>query len=395
MRTAHIITRLIVGGAQENTLHTCEDQADRHGDEVTLIIGPETGPEGSLRERAEAGRFRTVVLDSLRRSLSPRRDLAARRELADLLGEIAPEVVHTHSSKAGVLGRWAAHRRRLPCVHTVHGAAFHYGQNPLLYRAYVRAERWAARRCDRIVSVCDAMTDAYVAAGVAPREKFSTVYSGFDVEPFVSPPEPRDAVRARLGFDDSHVVVATVARLFHLKGHETLLDVASRIAENPAVRFLWVGDGVLRGEYERRIAAMGLTDRFVFTGLVPPSDVPSLMHAADLLCHPSQWEGLARVLPQALIAGKPCVSYDVGGAAEVVADGETGFVVPLNDSDAMADAVSQLAADAELRARLGANGRELTDLFRHEQMTARLREEYARAIDAHYATRRIKGERRA
>ena len=392
MRTVHIITRLIVGGAQENTLHNCEDQTAIHGDDVMLVFGPETGPEGSLHERARAGGYRVVVMDDLRRSVSPRRDWRALRQFKSLLRETQPDVVHTHSSKAGILGRAAAAACGVPCVHTIHGASFHYGQNQLLSAAYIRSEKWAAKRCDRIVSVCAAMTQAYVDAGIAPAEKFTTVYSGFPVEPFLQPSRPREEIRESLGLEPQHVVVATVARLFHLKGHETLLDVAPRLAANPDLRFLWVGDGVLRESYEARIAEMGLTDRFVFTGLVPPSDVPDLMHAADIIAHPSQWEGLARVLPQGLIARRPCVSYDVGGASEVVVDDETGYCVDLNDSASLADGIERLAADASLRERMGQNGRDqLTDLFRHETMTARLREEYARAIDAHnsgQATRR-------
>ena len=384
MKTLHLITRLIVGGAQENTLHTCEDQVSLHGDEVILVTGPDAGPEGSLLQRAEDGPSELVVLDSLRRSIAPRTDLRAYRAIKRLIRERQPDVVHTHSSKAGIIGRAAAAATGVPCVHTVHGASFHYGQNPAISRAYISAERWAARRCERIVSVCDAMTDAYVAAGVAPREKFTTVYSGFDVDPFLTPREPREQTRQRLGLRPDDIVAATVARLFHLKGHETLLDAAPAIAANPRIKFLWVGDGVLRDAYESRIAEMGLTDRFVFTGLVRPNEVPPLMHAADLLVHPSQWEGLARVLPQSLIAGRPCVSYDVGGAGEVVVDGETGRLLPINDSAGLADAVLQLADDADSRERMGQAGRELcSDLFRHELMTQRLREEYARAIDIH------------
>ena len=387
MKTVHIITRLIIGGAQENTLHNCEDQARLFDDDVTLITGPDAGPEGSLLDRAMVSGCRVEVLPELVRSLSPLSDRRAYRRMKSLLKDINPDIVHTHSSKAGVLGRAAARRWRLPCVHTIHGASFHYGQRWPLYRGYIGAERWAAKRCDHFISVCDAMTDAYVAAGVAPREMFTTVFSGFEIRPFLEPPVSRQQTRARLGFQDGDVVVATVARLFHLKGHETLLDEAARIvAESPHVRFLWVGDGVLREEYEARIRDLGLSEHFVLTGLVPPGEVPELLHAADIVAHPSQWEGLARVLPQGLIAGKPCVTYDVGGASEVVLDGETGHVVPLNDSAALADAVIRLSKSPEQRERMGQAGRDLCrDLFDHVQMTRRIREVYARVRATHFA----------
>ncbi len=380
MNVAHVITRLIIGGAQENTLLTVEDQHRGHGDRVTLITGPALGPEGSLIERARRGGFDLRGVDSRRRSLHPGRDWASYRAILRHLREIKPDVVHTHSSKAGVLGRAAASRLGVPAVHTIHGAAFHYGQSAIAYRAYVAAEKWAAGRTAHFISVADAMTDAYVAAGIAPREQFTTIYSGFEVEPFLRPPRPRADVRRELGFDGNHVVIGKVARLFHLKGHEFVLAAARDVvAAHPRARFLFVGDGLLRGEFERRLAEQGLQKHFAFTGLVPPERIPELLHAMDIVVHTSQWEGLARVLPQALIAGRPVVTYDVGGAREVVIPGETGFLLPRDAVRELGESLNTLIADPSLRERMGGTGRErFTEQFRHETMTQRIREVYAR-----------------
>lgn len=382
MKTVHIITRLIVGGAQENTLQTVCDQHAIHGDDVTLITGPAVGPEGSLMGRAEAGGFPLIVVPDLVRAIAPVKDYRCYRKLCRLLRDINPDIVHTHSSKAGILGRAAAAKVGIPCVHTVHGASFHFGQHPLAYRAYVAAERWAARRTAHFITVADAMADAYVGAGIARRDQFTTIFSGFDVEPFLSPPRSREAVRAKLGFGPSDVVVGKIARLFPLKGHEFLLRAAQLVAaRRPAVRFLLVGDGILREQIEQTLETLGVADRFTFTGLVPPDRIPELTHAMDVVVHTSQWEGLARVLPQGLISGKPVVTYDVGGAREVVIPGETGYLLPLDAVDELADALCELAADAELRERLGAAGREhCRDRFRHETMTAAVRDVYARVI---------------
>ena len=378
MHVAHIITRLIIGGAQENTLLTCEDQHRGYGDRVTLITGPALGPEGSLMPRAERGGFDLRVVPELQRSIHPWRDWRAYRALVSLLRDLRPGIVHTHSSKAGILGRAAAHRVGIPAVHTVHGASFHYGQSLLAYRAYVAAEKWAAKRTANFIGVADAMTDEYVAAGIAPREKFTTIYSGFDVEPFLNPPRPREDVRRELGLRDEQIVVGKVGRLFHLKGHEFVIAAAKDIvASNPNVRFLFVGDGILSEQYQRQIADLGLTDDFVFTGLVPPDRIPELLHATDIVVHTSQWEGLARVLPQALIAGKPVVAYDVGGAREVVIPGETGFLLPRDSVRELVEAVGTLAADPGMRERLGRAGRErCTEQFRHQTMTRRIRDVY-------------------
>ncbi len=383
MKVAHIITRMIVGGAQENTLHTVEDQHCLHDDEVCLITGPPQGPEGSLMERAARGGFPIHEIPELGRSIHPWKDWQSFSSLIRLLREIKPDIVHTHSSKAGVLGRAAAERVGIPAVHTVHGASFHYGQHPAIFRTYVWAERWAARRTARFISVAEAMTADYIAQQVDRPERFTTVYSGFDVEPFLTPSRSPTEVRSEWGLGPEHLVIGKIARLFHLKGHEFLLRAAPQIvAAHPEVRFLLVGDGILRESLERDIAACGLAEHFVFTGLVPPTQIPELIHAMDIAVHTSQWEGLARVLPQALIAGKPVVTYDVGGAREVVIPGETGYLLPRDSVDELAAAVCELADDEALRQRLGQTGRDrFTDQFRHQTMTRRIREVYGKVLD--------------
>lgn len=382
MHVAHVITRLILGGAQQNTLFNCEDQHVIHGDEVTLITGPGLGPEGSLMERARAVGFRIVEIPSMRRSLHPWRDWQSYRAIIRSLIQLKPDIVHTHSSKAGILGRAAAAKLGIPAVHTVHGAAFHFGQSALATGLYRFAERRAIKWCDAMICVCDALTDQYVAAGIGSREKYTTVYSGMEVEPFLDPPKSRDEVRRKLGLADEHIVIAKVARLFNLKGHEYLIRAARRVVDRvPNVRFLLIGDGSLRAEFEAQIESLGLTQSFVFAGLVPPERIPELVNASDIVAHTSVWEGLARVLPQGLIAGKPVVSYDIDGAKEVVIPGETGFLLPSESNDELSAALIELAESKVLRERLGANGRaRFTDQFRHEKMTEKIREVYLRVL---------------
>lgn len=379
MRVVHIITRLILGGAQENTLLTVEDQQHDWDDEVTLITGPAIGPEGSLIERAKTRQVDLRIVPEMRREIHPGRDWSTYKALVQLLKELRPEVVHTHSSKAGIIGRAAAAKTHVPAVHTIHGSPFHPYQSRVAYHAYRLAEVWGAKRTAKLVSVCDAMTDQYVAAGVAPREKFVTVYSGMEVEPFLNPPREREVVRRELGIKPEEVVVGKVARLFELKGHDDVIAAAREVvARDPRVRFLFVGDGLLRASLEHQIAEAGLTGHFVFTGLVPQQKVPELIGAMDVVVHASLREGLARVLPQGLIAGRPVISYDVDGAREVVIPGETGCLLPPRDVTGMARAILDLAANPELRARLGMTGRHrFTEQFRHQTMTRRLREIYA------------------
>ena len=382
MHVAHVITRMIIGGAQQNTLFTCEDQHRDFGDEVTLITGPAIGPEGSLMDRARAVGFRIIEIPELRRSIYPLMDWVSYRRLIETFRELRPDIVHTHSSKAGIIGRYAAAKAGLPAVHTIHGASFHRGQSALAFNVYCRLERWAARRTDAFISVCDSLTDQYVEAGIAPRDRFTTVYSGMDVDPFLNPSRSRDEVREQLGLQPDQIAVAKVARLFHLKGHKFLIEAARTVIDRcPNVRFVLIGDGILREQFEQRISELGLSEHFILTGLVPPEQIPELVNAAEIVAHTSEWEGLARVHPQALISGKPVVSYDVDGAREVVIPGETGYLLPVEEIAGLADAICELAESPELRIRLGENGRaRFTDVFRHQTMTAQIRDVYQQVL---------------
>ncbi len=387
MKIAHIITRLIIGGAQENTVHTVEDHVREFGDEVTLLTGPALGPEGTLIPRAEQSGCKLIILDELRRSIHPLRELAAYRKLKKHLRKLRPDIVHTHSSKAGILGRRAAYALNIPCVHTIHGAAFHYGQHPILYRTYKWSEKIAARWTDHTISVADAMSEQYLAAGIGKPADYTTIHSGFVVDPFLTTSENRDAQRAAWGLAPEHILIGKIGRLFPLKGHEAVLAVAAEVVRQcPQARFLFIGDGILREQYETEIATLGLKEHFIFTGLVPPTEIPELMQTLDILVHTSQWEGLARVLPQALIAAKPVVSFDIDGAKEVVINNETGYLVPRNDFEGLTESMVRLINDQKLRERFGQTGRErFTDRFRHQTMSRKIRAVYQQILDSRAA----------
>jgi glycosyltransferase involved in cell wall biosynthesis len=382
MRIAHIITRLIIGGAQENTLFNVDDQQHLFNDEVCLITGPGLGPEGSLEPKARERGLDLRVLPELRRSLNPLQDWSSLKAIRRAFAEYAPQLVHTHSSKAGILGRLAAHQLGIPAVHTIHGASFHFGQNKIAQTAYKWAERRAARWCQHYITVCDAMIDQYVEAGIASRNKFTTIYSGMDVDHFLTPRRDPVTLRVELGLAPTDIVLGKVARLFYLKGHEYLIEAAPQVVKAvPNVRFLLVGDGILKADFQARIAELGLTKHFVFAGLVAPEAVGEYLHAMDVVVHTSVWEGLARVLPQGSIAGKPVISFAIDGAPEVCIPDETGLLVEPRNIPQLAEAMIRLAQDAALRQRLGANGKaRFTEQFRHQNMTHQIREVYAKVL---------------
>ncbi len=358
MRICHIITRLIVGGAQENTLLTCEG-LHRRGHEVLLLSGPETGPEGSLQDRAAQGGYAFELVESLGREIRPLRDWRCRRELARRLRAWCPDVVHTHSSKAGVLGRLAARDAGVPTIiHTIHGMSFNRTQPALKRKLFASLERRCARFTDRIVTVADAMVEQCLAANVGRPEQFQTVYSGMDVEAFDPNRYDREAVRRAWGFREDAVIVGTVARLFANKGYEQLIPAMAEAARrDERLRFVWIGGGAWTERLRAELDLALLSEHVVLPGLVPPSKIPELLSGVDMLVHPSQWEGLPRAVVQALLMERPAISFDIDGAPEVVIPGETGILVPLNDVSGLADAMVELARDPERRARYGQAGR--------------------------------------
>ncbi len=429
MRILHISTRLILGGSQENTVLSCEGQA-RMGHEVHLAFGPIYGPEGSLLTRVEAFNARcehqettdrrhgvpahqrqchpivTHVVPDLVREVSPRRELRAVGQMRELIRTIKPDVVHTHSSKAGVLGRMAAWKEggregRIRVVHTIHGPPFMPVEGGLVQRCklwlmnlvYGSAERDAAQYCHVIVSVADAMTRQFLARGIGTPEQYVTVHSGMETGPYLTaaPGEDRASVRARLGLRVGDFVIGTVARLAQHKGHDDVLDaLAADLKAHPNWKLLWVGDGWWRrrlidkarglciGVWEADThPAAASSAQLIITGLVPPDRIPGLMRAMDVLAHPSYREGLPRTVPQALLAGVCPIAYDCDGTPEVVRDRETGLLVPTGDVARLREAVRWAFDHPRERAEMAARGcAECAEQFSTERMVEALEKVY-------------------
>ncbi len=385
MRVVHVITRLIVGGAQENTIATVLGLRKCDGIDVRLIAGPTTGPEGSLEAAVSRIPGIFTLVPELVRPVNPWQDWVCYRKLTALFRDLKPDIVHTHSGKAGVLGRLAAKKAGVPViVHTIHGPSFGKFQNCFVNGVFRSAERLAGRATTHFISVAQAMTDQYLAAGIGRPEQYTRIFSGFELEPFLRA-ELKTELRDRLGIGPHDFVIGKIARLFVNKGHEDLVKVASEVVTRiPNARFLLVGDGMfetrLRRMIERapilhalaaRVSAgylVGqgdsmtpamLKDRFIFAGLVTPSEVPEYLALMDVVVHLSRREGLARVLPQALAAGKPIMAYDCDGAGEICLNHETGFLVPPGDRALLIERLVQLHESHELRERFAERGRTL------------------------------------
>ena len=355
IRVLHVITRLIVGGAQENTMLTAALlDADRHA--VDVVCGPQTGPEGSLIPEVRERGIPLTILPSLVREVNPLKDMAALVALVRLIRRGRYDVVHTHSSKAGILGRWAAYLAGAPViVHTVHGWGHHDRQHPLVRHLYIVLEQLTQRITDRLIVVSPRNIQKGLADGIATSEKYVTIRSGIDVDRFRKPARPRDVVRDELGIPRGAPVVGTVTRLSPQKAPLDFIFAAAQVAaQRGDVHFVLVGDGSLRPDVEARIAELGLAERVHLSGL--RRDVPDLMHSFDVFVLTSLWEGLPRVLPQAMVTGLPIVATAVDGNVEVVADGVNGYLTPPGDPRAMATALLELLEAPALSRSMGEAG---------------------------------------
>ena len=389
MRIIHVITRLILGGAQENTLITCKLLAQR-GHDVTLITGPAIGPEGELFNQIKKQNYKVIVINRLRRAINPIDDAVSYFQLKKLLHNLQPDIVHTHSAKAGILGRFAGcglkgkWAENLPAVvHSIHGLAFHPYQSQWLNRFYIAVEKSAARRTDFFISVADAMTAQATAVGIGKPQQYVTAYSAIEEDDFLEPisEERKRGFRLKYGISEDSIVLITIARLFMLKGHEYIIESAKQLSKRfEKCIWLFVGDGNLSDHFKQQVCQLGLAEKVKFTGLLPPSQIPLAIQSSDILVHCSLREGLARTLPQAMLSGKPAVSFDVDGAREVVNE-NTGRLIKPKNIEQLTKACAELIEDEDLREKLGENGRtSVREKFAPETMVDTIEDIYRKLL---------------
>ncbi len=352
----HAITRLIVGGAQENTMYTAA-RLDKLRYAVEILSGPQTGSEGSLIEEVRTHGVPLTILPDMLRQVSPLHDLKALIEMRRLMQRKRYTIVHTHSSKAGILGRLAARLAGVPViVHTVHGWSFHDYMSPPARLVYVLLERWMASFSDALIAVTRQDIQKGVQYGIGKPGQYRLIHSAIPLDEFS--PERFDglSVRQELGIPAEAVVVGNVGRFSVQKNPLDWVRVASRVArERPKAWFLLVGDGPLRGQVEEMLRTEGLSGRTVLTGL--RRDIARVLSAMDIFLLTSLWEGLPRVLPQAMAMGIPVVANRADGTQEAIQDGETGYLCSPCDTATMARLCCELVIDPQKRKEMGQAGR--------------------------------------
>jgi glycosyltransferase involved in cell wall biosynthesis len=341
---AQVITRLIVGGAQHTVAELCEGLKDDF--EMHVVCGPDTGPEGSILEDISA-HARVTVVDELRREVRPRQDVAAVRALRRTLSDIAPAVVHTHSSKAGVLGRRAARSILAPKVHTVHGWGHTPDDHFLKRKIYVELERRAAEWSDALVAVSPEVRDDGLTQGIGWPDLYRVIPEGVDFSPTCDDHETaRGRARSALGLGADQEVIGWVGRFVPQKDPATLrATLATILAQRPQTVAVLIGDGPMRESFERDMQADRLGDRVLCVGL--RERARELMPAFDVLLHLTRWEGQPRVVQEALAERVPVVATRTSGVPELVRPHRTGHVVEIGDAAAAADRAIGILAGAD------------------------------------------------
>lgn len=380
MRIVHVIARLNVGGAALSVLELAAGQQKR-GHDVLVVAGTIPPGEASMEHVADELGVPSLHLGALQREVSFRNDSAATAAIRRLIRTRRPDVLHTHTSKAGTTGRVAAvlsgSARPRAIVHTYHGHVLSGYFSPRRERVYRLVERALAPVADALVAVSEEVRAELVSFGVARREKFTVIPYGFDLDRRIdTSASTRAAKRSQIGAGDSTFVIGWAGRMTAIKRPEDLIQVLALVDD--AVLVL-AGDGELRADVESLARRLGVADRVRALGYV--EDMGSWYAALDLFLLVSANEGAPVVAIEALAAGVPVVATAAGGTGTVVDDDETGFLEPIGDVAALADRVRRLREDEALRKRLGAEGaRRMRERFSTERMVDDVERLYARFV---------------
>lgn len=362
IRVIHVITRFDKGGSAENTCLTAMG-LDPELYEVRLVVGAseesDMGPDEQACVEENLARLRArgvkiLTLAELVRRVSPVNDLTALFALWRLFRRERPRIVHTHTSKAGIVGRLAAWLAGVPVIiHTPHGHVFWGYFGPAKTRFFVLLEKLSALVTDRLVMLTEQERIDHLRVGIAPAETFATIHSGVDLAPFTAAKAARNEARRSLGIPEGAFAVGTVGRLTAIKGPGVLMAAARTVIErSPQSVFVFLGAGEMLEALQAQAAALGIEGHVRFAGWRP--DVARMMSALDCFAFPSINEGMGKALVEAMALGKPVVASRVGGIVDLVDDGVSGFLVPPADPQALADRILFLLENPETARRMAA-----------------------------------------
>ncbi|MDP8263815.1 MAG: glycosyltransferase family 4 protein [Candidatus Ancaeobacter aquaticus] len=356
IKVLHIITRLVHGGAQENTLYTVK-LLDKTRYDVSLVSGPSDGDEGSLEHIiTDDNEIEFTVINELIRSPAPIKDFIALYKLFHLMRKNKYDIIHTHSSKAGILGRFAAKLAGIPIIiHTPHGHIFYGYFSAFITNIFIIFERITALFTDKIITLTHRGTEEHVMMNIAPADKFVTIYSGINIrkDPFSIDINKK---KQELNIAKETLVIGNIARLADIKGQKYLIEAMPEICSKvPNCCLILVGDGPAKNELLQVVHNLDIVNKVLFLGL--RTDIAELISIMDIFILPSLNEGMGKVLLQSQHLGKPIIATDVGGVREIVTNGVNGFLVTSRDSGSIAQRSIELLKSDAMRTKMGDAGR--------------------------------------
>jgi len=354
LNVLHTVTKLELGGAQENTLYTLQN-LNRKKYNLFLIAND----RGILVEEAKKMKdVKTFFIPELIRPISPLKDLIALIKLFHFCKREKIDIIHTHSSKAGILGRWAARFAKVPIIiHTIHGWGFYPRQNFLKRKIFVFLEKITDKITDRLIAVSQANIETGIQNRIGEEEKYTLIRSGIKPSRFQNVEVKIVEKKKELGLEEVTKVVAMIAPFKPQKAPLDFVKIASRVVmKKPETQFLLIGDGELRPEIERLIKALNLEKKVILAGW--RRDIPQILKVMDILVLTSRWEGLPRVFPEAMASELPIVATKVDGALEAIEEGVNGFLVSAGDTRSMAEKIITLLDNPEMAKEMGRKGRE-------------------------------------
>lgn len=352
IRVLHVITRMTRGGAQENTLATVRG-LQKKGYEAALLTGPSWGKEGEILSNALAEGLRVAILPELIRNIHPWKDFVAFLKLTSWLAKNRYAIIHTHTSKAGFLGRLGARFSKIPVViHTPHGHVFHSYFSPWKEKLFLALERDAAKHTDRLIALTQRCREEHLKLGVGNSAQWLTISSGVDQKEFRDRTNPRETILASFGIAPDRKLVGFVGRLAPVKGARFLIEALPEIVkEIPSAHCLMVGDGEERTTLEARVQELDLEERVTFAGHRSPA--ADLISVFDVLVVPSLNEGMGRVIVEAGLLTKAVIGTNVGGIPDLIQGGETGILVERRNPGEIAKSVVRLLRDPGHSKQLG------------------------------------------
>jgi glycosyltransferase involved in cell wall biosynthesis len=380
IKVLHIITRLDKGGSAENTFLTVKG-LDKKKYDVILMSGPVQDPSQERRTQVEECGIPYIHNPVLVRNINMVYDAIALFKIWRFLAKEKFDVVHTHTSKAGLLGRFAARLTGTPLVvHTPHGHVFFGYFGPLKTKIFILFEKLANRMTDRIVALTHSEKEDYISYRTCPEEKLKVIHSGIELNKFQGLPlAEKIKLKKEVGLPEDSFVVGTAGRLVPVKGPEFLIKASQAIIpKHPNTYFLFAGDGPLKEDLQKKAKEAGGEKNIVFLGW--RDDIAHILSIFDVFCLPSLNEGMGRVLVEAMAHGIPIVASEVGGIPDLVTHGKNGFLVPPKDPEELAKHIQILIEDEEKRKKMGEAGKKMAPRFSHDTMVKNIAELYEKLL---------------